>query len=250
MLCILKLILDPIVSHPPVVTRSLSDVGYCRLRTVRGFTPLCECADLLHALWLGTARDCVGSIIMDFVEKWLALQHLPTWDERLEALTGDVHRWCVQQGIRPSTIETLSILVCFLMRSIGIVELLGSQQVHVWPRSLEVVGGCRYSGFSAGIWKSLRKSCDESRLFHHYIIVSVSMCNLRRGLEAWPRISYLAQRLRVPRERFMSHLIFCHLCGFRVFGFFAGPEFFLYLYSYPLKPPYFIRPRPQNQPLR
>ena len=119
--------IDPIVSHPPVVTRSLSDVGYCRLRTVRGFSPLCECADLLHALWLGTARDCVGSIIMDVVEKWPALQHLPTWDERLEALTGDVHRWCVQQGIRPSTIEPLSILVCFLMLSIVIVELLGSQ---------------------------------------------------------------------------------------------------------------------------
>ncbi|CAE7854681.1 TY1B-DR3, partial [Symbiodinium necroappetens] len=91
------------------------------LRSVRGFSPLSECADILHALWLGTARDCVASIILDLVAKWPALQHLPTWDERLETLTADVRHWCVQNGIRPSTIETISILVCFVT-----VELLCS----------------------------------------------------------------------------------------------------------------------------
>ena len=71
-----------------------------------------EMADMLHALYLGTARDTTGSLCLDYIEFCPSFAGLETYDQRLAALLDDIRSWCQQNGIRPSTIEDLRPLVC------------------------------------------------------------------------------------------------------------------------------------------
>ena len=78
------------------------------LLQVRGWDPTCEKADLLHAFFLGTARDAVGSLLMDMAEFWEACSELPTWNERLAFICADFQAWASANGVRPSTVDELS----------------------------------------------------------------------------------------------------------------------------------------------
>lgn len=46
-----------------------------------------EYPDLLHTLWIGTVRDCVGAMLLDMAEysPLCSDPDLPTWDQRLQA---------------------------------------------------------------------------------------------------------------------------------------------------------------------
>ena len=78
------------------------------LRTVDGWSPMGECADLLHAVWIGTAKDAVGSLLFDLAEWHPEAQSLDTWDERLKLLHAELLDFCVENKIRTSTVEELS----------------------------------------------------------------------------------------------------------------------------------------------
>ena len=86
-------------------TRVGSDIW---LHTVKGWSPMGECADLLHAVWIGTTRDAVGSLLLDLAEWHPGAQALTTWDERLKLLHAELLDFCGEHGIRASTVEELS----------------------------------------------------------------------------------------------------------------------------------------------
>ena len=74
-----------------------------------GYDASCEYPDLLHCLWLGTGRDAVGALTMLLARFFPPVQHLDTFDERLRHIHFDIRDWCKQHGLRPSTIDELSL---------------------------------------------------------------------------------------------------------------------------------------------
>ena len=66
-----------------------------------------EVPDTLHTIYLGTGRDLVGSLCIQTAE---CCFRGATWDERLQELRQSMQQWCVQQGLRPSTIPELRFL--------------------------------------------------------------------------------------------------------------------------------------------
>ena len=66
-----------------------------------------EVPDTLHTIYLGTGRDLVGSLCIQTAE---CCYRGATWDERLRELRKSMQQWCVQQGLRPSTIPELRFL--------------------------------------------------------------------------------------------------------------------------------------------
>ena len=66
-----------------------------------------EVPDILHSVWIGAARDAIGSLMMDLAEFSPDLQ-FETWDERLQALTLDAREWCRQHKFAPSLVEDFS----------------------------------------------------------------------------------------------------------------------------------------------
>ena len=73
-----------------------------------GYHVSAEYCDLLHCLWLGTARDAVGSHVMLLAENMPGARQLELWDMRLSFIYEDFAAWCRQHKIRPSTIDGLS----------------------------------------------------------------------------------------------------------------------------------------------
>ncbi|CAE7358834.1 Cpr, partial [Symbiodinium pilosum] len=80
-----------------------------RLHSIDGWSGACETADVMHALWLGTGRDCVGSLLLDMAEYWDRCKPLATYDERLLVILHDFHAWCRESGARPSAVDEMSI---------------------------------------------------------------------------------------------------------------------------------------------
>lgn len=66
-----------------------------------------EGPDLLHMVWTGTARDAIGSLIMEMAEFAPLSQH-ETWDERLQAVAVDAREWCRRHKLAPSLIDDMS----------------------------------------------------------------------------------------------------------------------------------------------
>ena len=81
--------------------------GIALLR-VRGWDPACEQADLLHAFFLGTGRDAIGSLLLELAEHWQDCAHLETWNQRLAFILSDFQKWASANGIRPSTVDEIS----------------------------------------------------------------------------------------------------------------------------------------------
>ena len=78
------------------------------LHRLRGWDVSCEYADYLHAVWLGVARDLVGSVLLDLVEQDPSYENGITYDQRLALLHSEIQIWCRENHIRPSTVEDLS----------------------------------------------------------------------------------------------------------------------------------------------
>ena len=128
-------------------SRHLSCTAGCgpeiALRQLWGWHPSMEYPDLLHTLWIGTVRDCVGSMLMDLAEHSSLVAELETWDERLQAsckvrsmcpqvllqcvmlfgifwkhinvvyvqvLALDARSWCQRHGLSPSLVDDWSFL--------------------------------------------------------------------------------------------------------------------------------------------
>ena len=73
-----------------------------------GYHVSAEYCDLLHALWLGTARDAVGSHLMVLAKHMPGATQLELWDMRLQFVHEDFKAWAKDHGIRPSTIDEIS----------------------------------------------------------------------------------------------------------------------------------------------
>lgn len=82
-------------------------VGDIHMKNLSGWQPEMEVPDLLHCCWLGSCRDLNGSLCMLVASKFLTGA---TYDERLTTLRRDMQLWCQDNGMKPSTIEEISIL--------------------------------------------------------------------------------------------------------------------------------------------
>ena len=81
-----------------------------RMHGLPGWVPDMEAADVLHTVWLGTARDACGSLILNVCDKHALFQEMETYDDRLHALWCHALRWCAARKIDSSCLEELSSL--------------------------------------------------------------------------------------------------------------------------------------------
>eukprot|EP00439_Symbiodinium_sp_Y106_P082097 s54_g21.t1 len=93
-----------------LATARLTAVGDIALKSLPGWEPEMEVPDLLHVLWTGTGRDLIGSLCLQIVETSASYTG-STYDERLRQLRRDMQAWCSAHGIRPSTVEELSMVL-------------------------------------------------------------------------------------------------------------------------------------------
>ncbi|CAE7495590.1 unnamed protein product, partial [Symbiodinium natans] len=77
------------------------------LHTVDGWSAMGEMADLLHSLWTGTARDAVGSLLMELARYHPQATAYATWDERLSLVYEEFTDFCRRHGLRPSSVDGL-----------------------------------------------------------------------------------------------------------------------------------------------
>ena len=87
-----------------------------RFRNLQGWHMDMESADLLHVLWLGAARDSIGSVLMEIVTWDPRFQQSGSYDVALAQVLTLVHDFCDTHGIDKSTIDELS----FSMQTFGI----------------------------------------------------------------------------------------------------------------------------------
>ena len=68
-----------------------------------------EAADALHNLWLGCAKDALGSVFMDIAEFHPAFFGATAWDEALSQLLATLHVCYRQVGLECSAIDEISL---------------------------------------------------------------------------------------------------------------------------------------------
>ena len=68
-----------------------------------------EASDTLHNLWLGCAKDALGSVFLDVAEFHEAFSEATSWDEALSQVLGALHDWCRQVGLECSAVDELSL---------------------------------------------------------------------------------------------------------------------------------------------
>ena len=78
------------------------------LQQLFGWQPSMEVPDLLHNLYLGTGRDCSGSLLCDLAMHAPWAMEYETWDEKLRAVTLDAREWCRANKLAPSSIDDFS----------------------------------------------------------------------------------------------------------------------------------------------
>ena len=77
-----------------------------------------EQADLLHNLWLGCARDSIGSTLLDIITFDPRFSAAGTYDNALGVVVTMVEEWCQRHKLDKSVVDELSILVavpCFVI---------------------------------------------------------------------------------------------------------------------------------------
>ena len=104
-----------------LATARLTAVGDIALKSLPGWEPEMEVPDLLHTLWTGTGRDLIGSLCLHSIETSASYTG-STYDERLRQLRRDMQAWCMEHGIRPSTVEELSALALSIAAFLNIVS--------------------------------------------------------------------------------------------------------------------------------
>ena len=80
------------------------------LKGIPGFHPDMESADVLHCLWLGSAKDACASILADVVEYHPEFLHYESWDLAFQALTTLFHEFCQRHHLDASLIEEISLV--------------------------------------------------------------------------------------------------------------------------------------------
>lgn len=80
-----------------------------RLRALEGFHADMAASDTLHSLWLGGAKDAVGSILLDVVEFHDSFAACTEYDEALQNLCAMFHEWCTEKGLERSVVDELSL---------------------------------------------------------------------------------------------------------------------------------------------
>ncbi|CAE7238466.1 unnamed protein product, partial [Symbiodinium necroappetens] len=80
------------------------------LRKLSGWNCDMECADLLHTVWVGCAKDLVGSVLLDVVQYDPRLANSDSWDSGLAALLSLFHSWCETRKLDKSLVEELSLV--------------------------------------------------------------------------------------------------------------------------------------------
>ena len=83
---------------------------HSRLRKLSGWNCDMECADLLHTVWIGCAKDLVGSVLLDVVQYDPRLASAESWDAGLAALLSLFHSWCETRKLDKSLVEELSLV--------------------------------------------------------------------------------------------------------------------------------------------
>ena len=84
---------------------------YGRLRQLEGWTMAMEAPDLLHNVWLGSAKDCIASVLLDIVTYDERFAAAGSYDVALAMVTTLVHEFCEEHGLDKSTVEELSTLL-------------------------------------------------------------------------------------------------------------------------------------------
>ena len=80
------------------------------LRALPGYHVDMEQADLLHALYLGAGKDCVGSVMLDVVQYDQRFAEIPSLEEGLQALCSLFHSWAEENGMDKSIIDEIRAL--------------------------------------------------------------------------------------------------------------------------------------------
>ena len=84
---------------------------WLRLRRVPGWSPDMEGADAMHCLWLGSAKDTVGSALMMIAEHDPRCIDADSWDGALALLLGYMQDFLVSRGLDRCTIDEISCLL-------------------------------------------------------------------------------------------------------------------------------------------
>ena len=78
-----------------------------------GWSPEMEHADILHTLWIGAGRDCVGSVLCDIAEYvFLDAGH---WDTALACVCTQLHDFCERHGLDKSIVEEIRSAAACIM---------------------------------------------------------------------------------------------------------------------------------------
>ncbi|CAE7940295.1 unnamed protein product [Symbiodinium necroappetens] len=78
------------------------------LRSLPGYHADMEQADTLHNLWLGPAKDTLGSLFLDVVQFHPQFTGL-SWEDGLQALCLRLHDWLSEASLDRSCIDELSL---------------------------------------------------------------------------------------------------------------------------------------------
>ena len=105
-----------------------------------------EVPDLLHTVWLGVAKDAIGSLLLDICEFGANFQSFDTWDEHLQAVTISAREWCRQRQLAPSMIDDFSSFPCSnILKQTVVPEELSKNHSLRYPyliRLGEALCGC------------------------------------------------------------------------------------------------------------
>ena len=78
-------------------------------RKLPNWVPEMEQSDLLRNLWLGAARDAVGSMLMEVVQRHEMFVETSSLNEAPAVLCTCLHDWCSKNNVERSVIDELSL---------------------------------------------------------------------------------------------------------------------------------------------
>ena len=79
-------------------------------RLIPGYHADMEQSDVLRNLWLGSAKDAVGSILCDIVQYHPELAECTSWEDGLNAVCALFHDFCFRHNLDKSAIDEMSFL--------------------------------------------------------------------------------------------------------------------------------------------
>ena len=96
--------------------------GPIPLRSLFAWHETMESVDLLHTVWIGVARDAIGSFLMDLAEHSPCTQDLASWDERLLWVSNDARSWLKRRKLASSLVDEWCSLTSFTHTVFGMAR--------------------------------------------------------------------------------------------------------------------------------